>query len=299
LINLLKSSGLESYPLLVSTRDHGSVNTIYPFLQQFNEVMAYVKIDDISYVLNGADKYNPSQLTPYDVLNTQAYIVDKTNGGWIELNNNKQRFDNIVSVFAEIGKDGVMDGQATIKSAGYAKNPRVRKWKEDKTKFNDYFKSPEANIKIDSVLVENADDDTLALDQTVYFKNQLNSSGEYKYFTINLFNGLEKNPFIADERKTDIDFGYTQSYGVYGNITLPEGYKIDELPKNITMITPDTSVILHRVLQVDESGLHLKLTVEYTKPVYFASDYPDFKEFSKKMYSMLNEQIVLKKTAAK
>ena len=296
LIDLLKNAGLEAYPLLVSTRGHGSVNTLYPFLQQFNEVMAYVKIGDKSYVLNAADKYNPPQLTPSDVLNTQGFIVDKEHGGWVSMDNNKQRFSNVVSLFADITNDGIMDGEALVKSGDYAKNPRVQRWKEDRTNFKNYFVSENNSMKVDSIELDNVDDDTLELEQKIKFKSQLSSAGDYKYFTINLFNGLDKNPFIADERHTDIEFGYKQFYGVYGTITIPDGYKIEELPKNLVMITPDTGIILRRLLQTDASGLHIKLTVDFTKPVYLAGDYADFKEFYKKLYATLNEQIVLKKT---
>ncbi len=45
LINLLQEGGLEVYPLLVSERGHGKVNPDYPFIDQFNKVMAYVLID--------------------------------------------------------------------------------------------------------------------------------------------------------------------------------------------------------------------------------------------------------------
>lgn len=295
LIDLLRNAGLTAYPLLVSTRDHGSINTFYPFLQQFNGVMAYVKIGDKSYVLNAADKYNPSRLTPYDVMNSQAFVVDKTEGGWIQLDNNNQKYSHVVSIMADINKDGMMDGDAVIKSSDYAKNPRVKRWKENKSKFNDYFISTGGTLKIDSISIENADNDTLSLDQTVHFKNLLSSSGDYKYFTLNMFTGLEKNPFIAEERHTDIDFGYTQYYAVYGNITIPDGYKVEELPKNLRMITPDTSIIMKRILQLDGSTLQVKLTVDFTKPVYYAADYPAFKEFYKKLFSYLNEQIVIKK----
>lgn len=296
LISLMRSSDLECYPLLVSTREHGSVNTLFPFLQQFDMVMGYVKINGKGYALNAADKYNPARLTPYNVLNTEAYVVDKDHGGWIVLNDNKQRFNNVVSIFAEITPEGILDGQAVVRSADYAKNPRVKTWKENRNKFKDYFATTSSAIKIDSITVENAEDDTLALEQTVQFKSQLNSSGDYKYFNVNMFNGLNKNPFIADERHTDINFGYTQSYGVYGNITIPEGYKIEELPKNIIMITPDTSIILKRIFQMDESGLHVKLTLEFTRPIYAAMEYDNFKEFYKKLYAVLNEQVVIKKS---
>ena len=64
LINLLKDAKIEAYPLLVSTRDHGKVFPEYPFLHQFNKVIAVAIVDEIPYILNAADKYNPARMIP-------------------------------------------------------------------------------------------------------------------------------------------------------------------------------------------------------------------------------------------
>jgi hypothetical protein len=298
LINLLKDAGLKVYPLLVSTRDNGMVNTFYPFLDQFNNTLACVFIGDKKYILNGADKYNPAWLIPYDVLNNDAFIVDEQNGGWIFLNDDKDIFKSAVAIFSEITPEGLMTGEATISSGGYSKNPRVKKWKEDKTAFKDYFSKAFAGINIENIEVNNEDVDTLPLQQKVKFSLPLSSSGDYKYFTVNLFQGLEKNPFIADERYTDIDFGYNQSYTLVGKIFIPDGYQFEELPKNVKMIMPDTSIVLQRLMQVTDNSIDLRVTVDFVRPFYSVVAYPAFQEFYKKLFAVLNEQVVIKKKNA-
>ncbi len=298
LINLLKDAGLETYPLLVSTRDNGAVNTFYPFLRQFNNTLACVVIGDKKYVLNGADKYNPAWLIPYDVINNDAFIVDTQKGGWIYLDDDKDIYQNIVSIYSEVTGDGMMTGDANISSSGYCKNPRVKKWKEDKTAFKDDFSKAFTGIKIENIEVTNEDVDTMPLEQKVKFSLPLSSSGDYKYFSVNLFQGLEKNPFIADERQTDIDFGYNQAYILVGKIYIPDDYEFEELPKNIRMIMPDTSIILQRMMQVADNSVDLRVTVNFKKPFYPATMYPEFQEFYKKLYAALNEQVVIKKKKA-
>lgn len=295
LINLLRDAGLTAYPLLVSTKDNGVVNTFYPFLSQFNNTMTCVFIGDKKYILNGADKYNPAWLIPYDVINNEGFIVDDKQGGWISLTDDKDIFKNLVTIFSEITPDGVMKGEATILSSGYSKNPRVKKWKEDKTAFKDYFSKSSTGMKIENIDVSNEDIDTMPLVQKVKFSVPLSSSGEYRYFSVNLFQGLEKNPFIADERYTDIDFGYNQSYTVIGKIYIPEDYEFEELPKNIKMIMPDSSIVLKRMMQADSNSIDLRVTVNFIKPFYAASVYPQFQEFYKQLFVALNEQVVIKK----
>ena len=299
LLNLLKDAGLTVYPLLVSTKDNGLVNTFYPFLHQFNNTMACVFIGNKRYILNGADKYNPAWLIPYDVINSDAFIVDNDNGGWIFLNDEKDIFQNTVFMYSEVSPEGLMRGEATVTSSGYSKNSRLKTWKEDKASFNDYFSKSFTGMKIENVEVFNEDNDTMPLEQKVKFSFPLSSSGEYQYFTFNLFQGLERNPFLAEERFTDIDYGYNQSFKVVGKIYIPDGYVFEELPKNMKMIMPDTSIVFSRMMQADSNSIDLKVTVDFLRPYYTAEMYPYFKEFYKKLFASLNEQVVIKKKNAK
>ena len=295
LIDLLRDAGIKAYPLLVSTKDNGTVNPGYPFLQQFNNTMTLVIINEKKYVLNAADKYNPAYLVPSEVLENEALVVDLEKGGWIRLSDNNAKFRNAVTLSADISSNGEMKGEATVYSYGYCKNPRLKEWIEDRSSFNDYFKKDYTGIKIDSMQVEDADIDTLPLKQTVDFTLPLNSSGEYKYFTLNLFQGLEKNPFIDDKRITDIDFNYKQSYSIVGKVIIPDDYEFEELPKSVKMIMPDTSIVLKRVIQAEGQTIDFRITLDFSKSFYATSSYPLLQEFYKKLFSTLNEQIVIKK----
>ena len=298
LINLLKDAGLKAYPLLVSTKDNGFVNTYYPFLDQFNNTLVCVYIGEKRYVLNAADKYNPAWLIPYDVINSDAFLVDNQKGGWIYLEDPKDIYENVVFIYSEVTPEGIMKGEATVTSGGYCKNPRVKKWKEDKTAFKEYFTKSFTGMKIDDIEVQNDDVDSLPLQQKVKFSMPLNASGDYQYFSVNLFQGLETNPFIAEERYTDVDYGYNQSYKIVGKIFIPDGYEFEELPKNMKMIMPDTSIVLSRMMQTDGTSIDLKVTVDFLKPFYAADMYPYFQEFYKKLFATLNEQVVIKKKKA-
>jgi hypothetical protein len=295
LIDLLRDAGLKAYPLLVSTKDNGTVNTIYPFLEQFNNTMTCVFIGDKRYILNAADKYNPAYLIPYDVLNNDAFVVDKDHGGWIKLSNNKDAWRNVVTLFAEITPGALMKGNATVYSYGYSRNPRQKKWIEDKTNFKDYFTKGFTAMNVENIQVENQDKDSLPLQQKLDFSLPVNSSGEYKYFTLNLFQGLEKNPFIADKRQTDIEFNYPQSYTLVGKVTLPDGYEFDDLPKSIKMIMPDSSITLQRLIQPGNGSIDFRISLDFFQSYYSANAYPLLQEFYKKLFTTLNEQIVIKK----
>ncbi len=305
LVNLLKDAGLQAYPVLLSTRDNGRVNTTNADLDQFNTVMAYVKIDGKEYFLDGTDQRTPSHLIPQNIMYSEGLVISKVDfeknfseqdWGWISIWNEKQKYTHRVNLAGEIKADGQITGEALINSIDYARLADINDYTASKENFvADHFTKSYSGLKLIDFKTANLDKDSMPLEQTVKFEMPLNSSGEYQYFKLNLFSGLGNNIFLSDSRSTDILFSYNQSYSISGSFGIPEGYEFDELPKNIKMILPDTSIIMSRLLQVVNNRLQFRINLDINKPLYTVEEYPMLQEFYKKMYMTLNEQIVIKK----
>ncbi len=317
LVNLLKDADLNANPVLVSTRDNGRVNTSVAGFDQFNKVMAYVTIDDNVYVLDATDKVTPSNMIPYDVLNSEGLVIAKPGAtttavemlsqlagasntasgwGWKTLWNPGQSFNNYTFINAVINDKGTMNGTATVTSKEYSRLLRVKKLREGKDKFTEaWLNQNKQELKIDSLTFTNEEADSLPLIQELYFEKKINSSGDYNYFSANLFSGLDKNVFIADERFSDVFFGANQKYIINGNFFIPENYQFDALPKNVKMIMPDTSIVFTRLATTADGMLSVQVVIEFRQPYYLNQDYAYFKEFYKKMFDFLNEQFVFKK----
>lgn len=296
LINLLKEAGLEVYPLLVSERGHGKVNPEYPFIDQFNKVMAYVLIDGKKYVLDAAGSYTPPFMIPFSVINTKAFVVTRKKGGIVSLTETEKKDKNYVIIYGRINEDGAMTGEAIIQSNEYARLTRMRAWERDKDRFREnYFTSYQAGLKMDSLIIENLENDSLPLNQQFHFAIPPTASGDYKLVNLNLFTGIAKNPFISDIRFTNIDYGCLQSHIVVETIEVPPSLKIENLPKNIRMIMPDTSITLSRLMEFKNNVLMVKYTITTTRSVFTAEEYANVKDFYKKMAEIMNEQIVLRK----
>lgn len=299
LVNLLKDADLAAHPVLISTRENGRVNTRVADYDQFDKVMAYVTIGDKTYVLDATDKYTPASLIPYDVVNTEGLVIEKYESfewGWKTLWNQEQEFKNNTFITAEIDQNGMLSGSAVVTSSDYSRYIRMAKLKEGKEKFIDaWLNQDKKNIKIDSLSFVNETTDSLPLIQQVNFSQKISSSGDYNYFVANLFSGLDKNPFIADERFSDIFFGANQQYSIVGNFTIPDGYSFDELPRNTKMITPDTSIVFTRMSGTSGNTLTVRYTLNFRHPYYLTDEYDYFREFYKKLFSLLNQQFVFKK----
>ena len=301
LTNLLKDAGLNAKPILVSTHDHGLINTSNAGTGQFNKVLAWVTIGKKIYVLDATDKECPVDLIPPDVIATEGLVISKIETfewGWESLWKDNLQYKNIVLLRGTIDNEGKLTGEASVSSYDYARLARIPTARKSKKEFTEkYFSSNNPGITIDSVTLENLDADSLPLTQKVYFNQQLSSSGDYQYFSVNLFTGLEKNLFVADQRISDVFFGMLQNHSVIGNFTIPDGYQFEELPKNIKMIMPDTSIVITRLAQAEGNRLMLRITLDFKKPFYTATEYEGFREFYKKLFDILNEQFVIRKKA--
>ena len=80
-------------------------------------------------------------------------------------------------------------------------------------------------------------------------------------------------------------------------VHLPAGYAVDALPKNVRLINADKTVNFTREIyySAENSQLIARIKIDFSKSQYGSDEYPDVKEFFKKMSDLLNEQVVLKK----
>jgi transglutaminase-like putative cysteine protease len=296
LVSLLRDAGLKAYPVLVSTRSNGKVNATYPFLYQFNDVYVYAEINQTPYVIDATNYSNPPFLIPWDVQFTEGFLVDQALAQFIPLGDVKHRFRLVASILGEITPEGKVNGSANIVAYEYAKNERLATLRKgEKNYLEEYFTKPYPEFKFDSLTYKNEKNDSLPLENLVHFQGSLSSSGDYLFYSPNFLMELEKNEFISDKRFTDIEFGYMQYYNMFTTLRFPQGFELEELPKNIRMILPDTSVSLQRFVSKNENSISMRYTLEIKRPTYYADEYLDFKAFYAKLFEMLNEQIVFKR----
>jgi hypothetical protein len=300
LYHLLKKSGVEAYPMVVSTRKHGKVVPYYTSTIQFNRAVVYVPVDSTKrYVLDATGKYNLYNQTPSELLNSSGLYIDKSKKVYdIMFIKNDEPVRQVVLINGEIKPDGKLEGTAEISNNSYNKINAIERYKKDgEKKYIDYLRDNDNNLAVSGIKFENMDVDTLPLVQNVDFKLTLAGSDEnYIYLSPNLFTALKSNPFLSETRMTNIDFAYLRTYSINGIYKMPAGYKIEALPKSMTIVMPDKSVTFKRMVAEQDGSIVVRYNIIYNKAIYSKDDYPDFHEFFKKMHEMLNEQIILKKS---
>ncbi|MEO6733239.1 MAG: DUF3857 domain-containing protein [Ferruginibacter sp.] len=298
LINLLKEAGLEVYPMLVSERFHGKIDKSYPFIDQFNSVFACVDINNRKYYLNATDKSIPAHLTPNTILNTTAFIVNRKAGGLVTITNDSALYKEYIHTNIDLAEDGTISGEATVKSNDYARIKKLSEYNADKTKFiSTNFIVDGTTITGKDLEMINIDNDSLALEQKCKLSGKLNTTGEYTFIPLNLFTGFNNNPFLSENRFSNINFGYSRMVNLNTLIQLPAGYVVDEMPKSVKLIDPDKDIAFTRQIVYDKEAKAIRclLQFEFKKSLYETDMYPVIKEVYKKMFEYLKEPIVLKK----
>ena len=297
--HLLKRAGLTAYPILLSTRKNGRINPAYPSLYLFNMSGTYVPIDSANfYILDATQKSNVYNVVPFYFLNSFGLSIDKDNKKYditFIQNNNPAR--EAVLLNTEITADGKMKGTAQISSFSYNRLDDIDSYKsEGEKKYIEDLKDGNNDLKITSLKVENMETDSLPLIQNIDFNLDLTGSdGTYIYFKPNLFTALQSNPFLSEKRMTDIDFGYLPNYTITGNYKIPAGYKVDALPQSTRMAMSDQSISFRRLVAENEGTITVRYNIVYRKSIIFKENYEELRAFYKKMYELINDQIVLKK----
>jgi hypothetical protein len=208
----------------------------------------------------------------------------------------KNKFKTIAAIQGEIEQAGNMKVIAQVDFYDYARLLKLEEWQHDSQKFkNDYFIQANPGFKIEDISATNITADSLPFEQKIKFSTLLNGTGDYRYFNVNLFSEIDINPFVEENRVSDIDFAVQQDYLIFGNFTIPQNFIFDGIPENIVMATSDNSIVFNRTMEAELNLLNVRITIEFKKPVYAAGFYPELGEFYKKLIDKLNEQVVIKK----
>lgn len=299
LCRVLEQAGLDANLLMVSSDADDRIYPADPSFNNLDEMLVHVKIGDDVYIMDASDKDAKWNEIPYYLLNTYGlYLnVNKPSAGLVFIQDmNKAR--NVVFVNAEVLPDGKMTGTVQITNNGYSRVETLKKYKNDgEKKFSDALRKNDNGLKILSFKIDNAEVDTLPLMQNISFTYDSQAAdGDYLYINPRLFSNLESNPFINTNRVSNIDFGYRNNCSINGRYKVPPGYKVEALPKNVSMLMPDSSIRFKQVASEQDGVVSIQWIIDYNRSYFTKDEYSSLYDFFKKMYEMLDEQIILKKT---
>ena len=295
LVNFLRAFKIDAKPLLVAERSFGRVLPEYVFIDRFNKTDACVMLNGKLLVLDVTEKYSSITLVPYELLNTNALVVDKNTRELIEIGSSGQLFKQTVQIRAKIDPSGLLNGSCVIYDHGYAKASQIADIKNDKESgFVNNYESSYEGIKIGDFVYDYPDKDSLPLTERFSISREIDNNGGFALLNYNLFTGLTKNPFTSDVRFTNINFGYPYTVVVEETIELPDNATTETVTKDITLEKFNGAISLTRSLKKVGKSLNIKIVFDQKISLFGADNYPDLKAIYKSMVDLLNEPVVIK-----
>ena len=301
LVIMLKEADIEAYPIISSLRGSGKVNMHYPLIDRFNYVTAYAKIGEQMNILDATDPMRPMNMVSADALTYAGLVlVPEKKQFWVSMQK-VPKTSNIYVAYLEIQPTGEIKGNINTKHSGYAALRMRRKLeklkKEEATKQTSKEEETGEDKEIKTAVYTNIKDYDKALDgnlpvQTSEFAQQ---NGDFLYITPLLGYVQKENPFKQDERLFPVDFSYPFEENLFMNYVIPEGYKVEELPKPVRFQWQDGSIKYDFLVQQIENRVSIVSRFSLNAAVFEPEDYKHLKELFSQIVAKHQEQIVLKK----
>lgn len=297
LVGMLREAGLEANPILLSTRKHGRVNEYYPMVDNFNYVIASVRLDSTDLLLDATDAHRPSYLLPERCLNGKGRLINqKSEGRWVPLQNETIKAKKL-SVATLSVKGGKLAGSLIVYSKDYeAANMRsaVAAASNEDEFFKKAFKTN--GLTVTKHAFENLKniDTTLVTNISFEAEDEVNNSSVI-YVNPVVFGSFSENVFKAKDRKYPVSFPTTLEDTYMVTIDVPEGYIVDELPKSARFdLSEGGAKFTYTIGQVG-GKIQLRTTVGFNKTMFLPEEYEGLKAFYAAIIAKQSEQIVFKK----
>lgn len=299
LIAALSAANLDAEAIILSTRENGLINKLYPVISDFNYVVAKVNIGDKSYLLDASEPLLPFGLLPLRCINDQGRVINlKKPSYWIDLKASMKNNTSYI-LHGKLTADGKILGTLTTHSQGYAAYNKRREIKRygSPDEFVEKLDERLTRIKILKHTIDNIDsvENTLTEKYEVEFNTNGDQTGQQFYLSPFLINAITKNPFNLNERTYPVDLGTASDERVIINISLPENYKMLEKPKDMAIGLPNNGG--RYLLQTSFDGNDLSLTqmLQFNNAIYSPDEYLFLKEFYSKIIQNQKTDYLFKK----
>lgn len=299
LIAALKASDINTEAVLLSTRDHGTVNRLFPVESDFDYVIAKVNIGEKSYLLDASDPLLGFGMLPLRCINDQGRVISFEKASyWIDINE-PQKEGSVRNLNLTLQPNGKLTGTFKEFSTGYAAY-RKREAIKEFNSFDEYAEHLDERfpkVKILKSEIEGLDSLNSAIAETYEIEIDGYKSMQHDRLSFNpfIFGHIQVNPFKLEDRTYPVDMGVPSDDRFSMTIQLPDNFTVESASKNLGFSLPDNGGRLMSNLSNDTESCTYSQVLSFYKPVYSVAEYPSLKEFYNKIVQAEGSEIIFKK----
>ncbi len=296
LVALLREAGFEAHPVLVSTRSNGKINSKYPFLHQFNYVLAVVKSKDKYYLLDATDDLLANNLIPSRCINDQGLLVDAANPSWVVLRNNTTSQSKWQFTYnIDQNNPGFSESELILsanKYAAYKYNNISHKEGLDVYVSRHGF----SNVIENKDLISGNNSDSIAY--IIRGNSKVERIGDKLLIKPFLDFPIQENPFKSNKRLYPIDFVYPYCLEYVAYINVPAGYSFADLPDDKN-INSELATVKIEYKALTPTKLQVKGVFSIKKSVYSTKEFNRLIVYFRTVVLDFNKEIVVHQVAEK
>jgi hypothetical protein len=293
---MLRSAGFDANPVLVSTRSNGIA--LFPSLNAFNYVISAVETPEGLILMDATEIYSTPNVLPLRDLNWFGRLI-RQDGTSTQISLTPTMLSKEISTMNVVmSTDGTIDGKirrqyTNHEALGFRQN--IVDTKEDA--YLEKLESDSDGIEIGEYVRANELDLSKPVMETFSFKSNKDVEiiNDKIYLSPMLFLADKENIFKQEVREYPVDFGYPFESKMYINIEIPQGYKVEFLPKAANFLTGDNIGAFSYVVENTDNKIKMIVTTTMNTAIVPADFYDVLKEFYQGMVNKENEKIILTK----
>ncbi|SHF45547.1 DUF3857 domain-containing protein [Dysgonomonas macrotermitis] len=294
LIGLLKSAQIDTEPLVLSTRNNGSVSKGHPFQQFLNYVIARVVIDGKTYFIDATDPLRHFDELPTRCTNVEGLVVKaKSEEEWLvttqkEISSIEKEFKIKV-----IPPKSLLDVQITYTLSGQEAYDYRSIYSGKEENLIENFRKKNNINKIDSLHIFNYENPEKPFKFTFTSSTGFESTPD-KLFIHPFCNlSISSNIFKQKQRMLPIDLIYLQKEAYKSEITIPNGYEIEYIPNPLEHSSRIMDI--NYKSEINNNKIIITATYEFNTNIYDAKDYARLKGSFSVLIKQFSDMVVLKK----
>lgn len=293
LVGLLRASGVQATPIVLSTRSNGAVSIAHPFSKFLNYVIVQASTADTTYLIDATVSALDFDELPERCTNVLGLEVKPKSDKWIDITqNNLALTEKEFNIKLNESKEALLvDAKTTSYSYDAYKYRSIYQDKEDK--LLDYLRLSEIE-PTEGIAVENYNEVEKPFVFSYKYTSAIEQSMDNKLFIAPFLNqSVTDNIFKQIKRKLPVDLIYCRGGQFISTIEIPDGYRVEYLPSplnyngRLITINYSTSVVDNKI----------KVIAGYTfkQSIYNAIDYGLLKGYYGEIVKKFNEMIILVK----
>ena len=295
LINMLHDAGLEAFPVGLRLRNRGMLPLTHASLKYLSTFVVGIQLNDSTVAcLDASAQDGYLDVLPAPLLVERARIIRKDRpGDWLNLRAMSPHRE-VTTIQATLAADGTVSGQRVRSCYGQAAASLRRQWRtaDDSTEVIHQLQDREA-IEVSDYRLEGRHDFSPTVREMLHFTKQCDTAGDIIYLNPLLFTPQRSNPFKADQRDLPVEFPYRQHEQLNVQLTLPEGWAPEELPK--PMVIKLDGITARIIYQLHGRVLSARYQLDISRTFFYQQQYPDLKAFFDKLVESNKYILTLKK----